>query len=84
MDLLNIIDNHIFSKDLNTLDLNKRTVINTINPHSYCVAKSDSLFQKALLDSDILLPDGSGIVLAAHFLRKKKIKIPKNAGDQFL
>ena len=74
MDLLNIIDNHIFSKDLNTLDLNKRTVINTINPHSYCVAKSDSLFQKALLDSDILLPDGSGIVLAAHFLRKKKIK----------
>ncbi|MDG1398534.1 MAG: WecB/TagA/CpsF family glycosyltransferase [Polaribacter sp.] len=74
MDLLNIIDNHIFSKDLNTLDLNRRTVINTINPHSYCVAKSDSLFQKALLDSDILLPDGSGIVLAARFLRKRKIK----------
>lgn len=74
MNLLNVIDNHVFSDDLNTIDLNKKTVINTINPHSYCVSKSDSFFQNALLNSDILLPDGTGIVLAAKFLRKKKIK----------
>ena len=74
MNLLNIIDKHVFSDDLNTINLNRKTIINTINPHSYCVSKSDSFFQKALLKSDILLPDGSGIVLAAKFLRKKSIK----------
>jgi N-acetylglucosaminyldiphosphoundecaprenol N-acetyl-beta-D-mannosaminyltransferase len=74
MNLLNIIDNHVFSDDLSTLNLNKKTIINTINPHSYCVSKSDSYFQEALLKSDVLLPDGSGIVLAANFLRKKKIQ----------
>ena len=74
MNLLKIIDEHVFSEDLDTINLNKKTVINTINPHSYCVSKTDSFFQKALLESDILLPDGSGIVLAAKFLRKKRIK----------
>jgi N-acetylglucosaminyldiphosphoundecaprenol N-acetyl-beta-D-mannosaminyltransferase len=74
MNLLKIIDEHVFSKDLNTINLNKKTIINTINPHSYCVSKSDSFFKKALLKSDILLPDGSGIVLAAKFLRNKSIK----------
>ena len=74
MNLLKIIDEHIFSEDLSTINLNQKTIINTINPHSYCVSKSDSFFQKALLKSDILLPDGSGIVLAAKFLRKKNIK----------
>lgn len=73
MNLLKIIDNHVFSEDLNSIDLNKKTIINTINPHSYCVSKSDISFQKALLNSDILLPDGSGIVIAAKFLRNKKI-----------
>ena len=74
MNLLKIIDDHVFSKDLSTIDLSRKTIINTINPHSYCVSKSDPYFQKALLESDILLPDGSGIVLAAKFLRKKRIK----------
>jgi N-acetylglucosaminyldiphosphoundecaprenol N-acetyl-beta-D-mannosaminyltransferase len=74
MNLLRIIDEHIFTGDLDTIDFNKKMIINTINPHSYCVSKSDKFFQKALLDSDILLPDGSGIVLAANFLRKKKIE----------
>lgn len=74
MNLLKVIDEHIFTGDLNTINLNKKLIINTINPHSYCVSKSDKSFQKALLKSDILLPDGSGIVLAAKFLRKKSIK----------
>lgn len=73
MNLLEIIDDHVFSDDLSTINLDKKTIINTINPHSYCVARSDKFFQKALFESDVLLPDGSGIVLAAKFLRKKKI-----------
>lgn len=74
MNLLKIIDKNVFSEDLNTINLDKKTIINTINPHSFCVSKSDLLFQDALLESDILLPDGSGIVLAAKILRGKVIK----------
>ncbi|WP_010180116.1 WecB/TagA/CpsF family glycosyltransferase [Aquimarina agarilytica] len=51
----------------------KKTMINTINPHSYCVSKGDKEFEKALKKSDVLLPDGIGIVLAAKILQKKKI-----------
>jgi N-acetylglucosaminyldiphosphoundecaprenol N-acetyl-beta-D-mannosaminyltransferase len=52
----------------------KKCIINTINPHSYCEAKKDILFQEALLNSDVLLPDGTGIVLASKIVNNKKIK----------
>ncbi len=74
LDLKSIIKDHIFSSNLAEIDFNKRCIINTINPHSYCVSKKDPLFQKALMNSDILLPDGSGIVLASKILFRKKIK----------
>lgn len=51
----------------------EKTIINTLNPHSYCVAKSDPQFQQALHSSDVLLPDGVGIVYAANWLLGKKI-----------
>lgn len=51
----------------------KKTVINTINPHSYCEAKKDSLYSKALHQSDILLPDGIGIVWAIKTLKHQKV-----------
>jgi N-acetylglucosaminyldiphosphoundecaprenol N-acetyl-beta-D-mannosaminyltransferase len=61
----------------------KKTIVNTINPHSYCVAKKDKAFKEALQQSDFLLPDGIGIVLAAKVLNRKKIE--KIAGyDVFL
>lgn len=53
--------------------VSRNTIINTINPHSFCVAKKDKDFKKALLDSDILIPDGIGIVLACRLLKGKKI-----------
>jgi N-acetylglucosaminyldiphosphoundecaprenol N-acetyl-beta-D-mannosaminyltransferase len=49
-------------------------IINTINPHSYVLSKKDIVFQNALNDSDHILPDGIGIVLAAAFLKRKKIQ----------
>ncbi|MBR9907049.1 MAG: WecB/TagA/CpsF family glycosyltransferase [Gammaproteobacteria bacterium] len=49
------------------------TVVNTINPHSYVVAKGDGWFREALTTSDYLLPDGVGIVLAARFLGQPRI-----------
>jgi len=68
----------VFDKTLNELNLDikklNKFIINTINPHSYVVAKNDRLFQDALKSSDILVPDGSGIVLAANFINRKKIQ----------
>ncbi|MGY6560057.1 MAG: WecB/TagA/CpsF family glycosyltransferase [Nitritalea sp.] len=51
----------------------QKTVCLTINPHSFCVAKTDRPFQRALLESDMLLPDGIGIVYATRFLYGQKI-----------
>jgi|WetSurMetagenome_2_1015567.scaffolds.fasta_scaffold04138_2 N-acetylglucosaminyldiphosphoundecaprenol N-acetyl-beta-D-mannosaminyltransferase len=48
--------------------------INTINPHSCVVAKKDVQFREALLGSDHLIPDGTGIVWGASFLGKGKIR----------
>jgi len=55
------------------LDGSKLSVVNTINPHSYIETKRDSIFYAALQDSDVLIPDGSGIVLAARMINKVKI-----------
>lgn len=61
------------STQLPKIPINSQIVINTINPHSYCVAKNDILFKNALKESDVLLPDGIGIVLAAKILCGEKI-----------
>lgn len=51
----------------------KSIVANTINPHSYCVAKTDEIFHDALISSDILIPDGIGVVWASKVLYRKNI-----------
>ena len=73
MHLKQIVNNHIYMGPLSEIPLRKKSIINTINPHSYCESKKDNLFEKALLESDVLLPDGSGIVLATKILTGKKI-----------
>jgi N-acetylglucosaminyldiphosphoundecaprenol N-acetyl-beta-D-mannosaminyltransferase len=55
-----------------------KTIINTINPHSWVMAERDDEFQSALMASDILLPDGVGIVLTARLLWHESF--PKMAG----
>lgn len=62
----------------NSLEGSKLSVVNTINPHSYIETKSDRSFYDALQDSDVLIPDGSGIVLAAKIVNK--VEIGKIAG----
>lgn len=69
-----IMNYKVFIDDLETIDLETKKIINTINPHSYITAKSDMKFKKALQSSDLLIPDGSGIVLAAKQINKKSIK----------
>ncbi|WP_324024130.1 WecB/TagA/CpsF family glycosyltransferase [Maribacter sp. BPC-D8] len=68
---MRILDYNIVTK-LPKLPLHNKVVINTINPHSYCVAEKDPSFKSALLASDFLLPDGIGIVWAGKMLKNKK------------
>ncbi|BDU27582.1 MULTISPECIES: WecB/TagA/CpsF family glycosyltransferase [unclassified Flavobacterium] len=63
----------IFKDDLSTCFTSRKTLINTINQYSYCIAEVDLTFKKALQGSDILLPDGIGIVAAVKLLNNKKI-----------
>ena len=72
-DLVNIMSYSI-ATSLESLSIKENTIVNTINPHSYCVAKNDKTFEDALKASDLLLPDGVGIVWAAKMLNGKSIK----------
>jgi len=74
MKLTQLIKYNLFTKQLSELPTTGKYVINTINPHSYCVAKKDVIFSNALKTSDVLLPDGIGIVLATKILTGKSIE----------
>ncbi len=49
-------------------------MITTINAHCYNMTHKDIYYQKALLNSDILIPDGISIVWAIRWLTGQKIK----------
>lgn len=65
-------DFKIFNEPLSVLK-NKKTLICTINAYSYNLTKKDKLFKQALMNSDVLLPDGVSIVWASKLLMSKKI-----------
>ena len=69
-----LLNFNVFTKTLEDLDLKSVRIINTINPHSYCITKKDKAFNSALVTSDIVLPDGIGIVWAERLLNGNKIK----------
>jgi len=71
---LNILGFEIFAGKEEFLPIGFHGVISTINPHSYIIAREDDAFKNVLLNSDILLPDGIGIVLATRVLVGAKIK----------
>jgi N-acetylglucosaminyldiphosphoundecaprenol N-acetyl-beta-D-mannosaminyltransferase len=56
------------------IDGESKIMINTINQYSYCIAERDIVFKEALKTSDILLPDGIGIVKACSYLTGTSIK----------
>ena len=59
-----------------------KLLINTINTHSFNLTLEDPEFREALLKSDVLLPDGVGILMALRVLNK--IKRNKIAGYDLL
>lgn len=73
---LEISDYKVYSSDIANININinNKQIINTINAHSYIIAKQDSKFRNALQKSDILLPDGEGIVFLAKKIKDERIK----------
>ena len=66
-------------KDLGNLPDGK-LLINTINAHSYNTALKDSLFAKALISGNALVPDGASIVKACKWLNAKSQPKERIAG----
>jgi len=71
---IKILGYEVFSGGKEFFSEEFKGVVNTISPHSYVVARKDSLFREALLASDYIIPDGVGIVMAARILAGKKIE----------
>lgn len=69
-----LVDYSIYSGSLNDLQFVNKTLINTINQYSFCIAEKDATFKIALQQSDILLPDGMAVVAAVQLLASQKIK----------
>jgi len=72
--LATFIDYSILNGTLHQIGFSRKTLINTINQYSFCVAEQDKKFKAALQGSDVLLPDGEAIVTAVHRLTGQKIK----------
>ena len=64
----------LFSGNINSIPDSTKTVINTINQYSFCVAERDEEFKRALKSSDILLPDGVGITMAVKSITGYPLK----------
>jgi len=71
---IKLFDYNILASDIGFLQTDTKCLINTINQYSYIIAEKDPVFKTALQASDVLLPDGIGIVAAAKLLEGKKIK----------
>jgi len=65
---------NLYADVLAEVNTSSKSIISTINPYSFLIAEQDKVFKNALQNSEILLPDGEGIVWAANFLYGKKIK----------
>lgn len=68
----------LFDEHLDNIEHSK-VLINTLNAHSYNTVQKDKEFKIALKNSNVLLPDGIGVVWATKILTGQKLK--KIAGD---
>lgn len=68
----------IFNDDLNIINIDKKTLINTISPNSFAISRKDLEFKEVLQKTDILVLDGLYFGLAPLLL--KGVKVKKNSG----
>jgi N-acetylglucosaminyldiphosphoundecaprenol N-acetyl-beta-D-mannosaminyltransferase len=71
---VDVLDYSIFNSNLSELSFHNKCLITTVNQYSFMVAEKDEEFKNALIKSDILLPDGVGIVAAAKMLNGETVK----------
>ncbi|HWZ13626.1 MAG TPA: WecB/TagA/CpsF family glycosyltransferase [Mucilaginibacter sp.] len=64
----------ILSSDVSQLKYDSKCIINTVNQYSYIIAENDKEFKNALLNSDVLLPDGVGVTAAVKLINNQSIK----------
>lgn len=76
---MNFLGFELFTKGLESIEFRQKLIINTLNPHSYAVSKSDIIFKNALQECEYLVPDGIGICIGAKFTLGASIA--KVAGD---
>jgi N-acetylglucosaminyldiphosphoundecaprenol N-acetyl-beta-D-mannosaminyltransferase len=63
-----------YNRPLSELSDTSQLLISTINAHCYNLAQKDPYYKEALLNSDILLPDGVGVIFANRWLTGKRLK----------
>ena len=63
----------LFDQELSSLSTDKM-LINTLNAHSFNVSQNDLDFNRALMNSDVLIPDGVGVVWGIKLITSKKLK----------
>jgi len=73
-DFLEILSYNLFTADVDDIGIDSGCVINALNQYSFVMAEKDAKFKQALHESDVLIPDGIGIVAAARLLKGARIK----------
>lgn len=63
----------LFNQPLTSLGAG-RILINTLNAHCYNVAQTDLVYQEALQNSDVLLPDGVSVVWGLSWLSGQSLQ----------
>ena len=63
----------LYSNTLGDINL-KKALICTLNAHSYNISKIDNVYRDALLNSEVLIPDGISVVLAMRWLTGQRLK----------
>lgn len=64
---------NLYCSNLDSLDSSKK-LLTTLNAHSFNLMTESEIFNEALLNSDIILPDGISIVWAKRFLDGTRLK----------
>ena len=82
--LKNIIETKLYKLPINEICTERKCIINTINAHSFCIAKNDFHFAASLKHSDVLLPDGISLVYAAKILNNLKPYLQEYLKDEFM
>ena len=70
---MKLTEYRLFNKPLASINSGKNLIC-TLNAHCYNLAKTDSVYENALLNSDVLLYDGISVVWATLWLTGQKLK----------